>query len=499
MKILFIKTTIGTYSPYFDIGIGLISAKLKEAGHQTSFFSFDNWDCLDLLKKRIADFNPDIIGFSALASTFSTICKLAEAIKKIYPNIFCFCGGIHTTLCPEDISKSKYLDGICLGEGEESFLEMVNALSKKNKEYLSTPGFWIRNKNKIIKNKKRIGLIDINTLPLPDREIFANEGLLYFPFSEGKDVYIPGQEKIRQLEFIFSRGCPFRCTYCSNHALSDFYGPKYVRLKNPIKAIKEIESVIKQYRADCLMFHDDLFTLNKTWLISFLKHYRKKINLPFKCNIRIGTCDKEILLNLKKSKCMEIKIGLESGNEKIRETVLKRKMTNEQIKKTFSMAKKIGLKTFAYIMIGFPGETPYTFKDTIELVADINPYSYDLSVFHPYKGTSLYKLCKKNGYLVKKQKPPLIERQDTILKLPKFKRSDILYFLNNFELLVFYKRKSTQKNISGLHHRFLYFLYKESPSSIWFGIKQAIYRLDRSLIAIKLAIMYLLGLRKKLF
>ena len=488
MKILFIKTSIGTSdTSYFDMGIALMSAELKKNGHETSYFSLDGWESLNTLNKRLTDFRPEVVGFTAVNSTFKSVTKISKFVKDFDKNIFCLCGGVHVTLCPEDFIKVNSLDAICLGEGEYALRDLVNELQKKDKDYLKVDGFWFREGNNIIKTKKR-PLIDINNLELPDRSIFATEGSLYLPGEVDKNV--------RNIEFILSRGCPFKCTYCSNHALNDYYGTGYVRFKDPAKAVEEILDATKKYRVDSLVFHDDLFTLKKDWLEKFLDLYKNKVNLPFVCNIRVGTCDLEVLRKLKQSGCAAVKVGLESGDEKLRESILGRTMSNAKIVETFKNAKKVGLSTAAFIMVGLPEETPQAFRRTIELVAEINPDYKIFYVFYPYKGTKLYDLCKENGYIVSKQNSDFVERTDTVLKQPSFSREDIMYYFRNFYLLVYYRAKSSSKSVEGWRNKALYFLKIDSPSSPFFKFKQFLYRLILTITSTYRGLFYVIGLRE---
>ncbi len=478
MRVLFVKTSIGTNTnPHFDMGIGLISAVLKKAGHETSYFFLNDWENLNSLKKRLDSFRPEAVGFAAVEPTFGAVLEIAKFIKKYNSKIFCFCGGVYATLNPDAINETKYLDAVCLGEGEESVLEMIEALSLGGDGYKKVPGFWVREGKKIIKNKNRNGVVDINKLPIADREIFANEGRLqYQNYGE--------KENEQMLEFIFSRGCPFRCTYCCNHKLSDFYGSGYVRYMDPMKAVDEIEAVIKKYRADRLLFHDDIFTLKKDWLFQFLKLYREKVALPFECNARVGVCDKETFGELKKSGCVELKFGLESGDEALRESVLNRRMSNKEIIKAAKIAKELGINFMVFILLGLPEETPKKFRKTIDLVAKINPEARSLNIFYPYKGTLLYETCVKNNYLTTQDKSSIIEREDTVLNMPQFSREAILYYFKNFDSLVNFRKKSFQKGLVGWHCRFLYFLYSEAPGEPYFKVKQFLYKVDRIFVGL---------------
>jgi len=471
MKVLFIEISVGTdYHLFYSEGIGSIAAVLKDNNIKVDLFCFYDWENFKALKERIILYKPDVIAFSPLTATFKATKKIASFIKKEFPKIVTVCGGTHITLNPSDFYKASSLDAICLGDGEYSFLEFLKKLEKR-KDYSDIKGFWFRKNNRIIKNPKREVIRNIDELPFGARDIFLKEGAFWRYESFGESVE-------RGICFLFARGCPFDCTYCCNHALKKFYGATYFRCKSPLRAIKEIKKVVKDNRPDFLQFYDDTFTLNEKWLDSFLSKY-KKINIPFFCNVRVETCTKRIFSKLKKAGCRLVLIGLESGDYDLRKNVLNRPMTNIQLIDAFRWAKESGLQTFAFVMIGFPGETPKKFMNTLKLINIINPDKCALSVFNPYIGTKLFKVCKKNKLLRKNIEENFMERTDSILNIPKFPREDILHYYHNFNSLVNLGKKSSF-SIRKVHRKILYFLLFKPPSYKLFFVYQFLLALDHA-------------------
>ncbi len=472
MRVLLIYPTIGGFfKPSFHAGLASISAVLKQNNHLVELFILSSWADQGKMLKRIKDLDPGVIGFSATASTFPAVKQSSQTIKKIFKKPKIVCGGVHTTIFPQGLFEAAYLDGICLGEGEYAMLDLVNSLEQR-KDHLMIDGFWFRQNNRIIKNKKRGIISNLDLLPFPDREIFAKEKILFY---KSQPFDYPGENG---LEFIFSRGCSFDCHYCSNHALRDFYGPKYVRRRSPQKAVQEIVLAVQKYRPDYLQFHDDIFGLNKDWLNNFLYYYKKsRIDIPFNCNLRPGAFSKNMVMSLKNGNCRGVLIGLESGDTQIRKKILNRQVTNKQMIKSFCLARKGGLKTFAFCMMGFPEETPKKFMNTIKLLGRIHPDNYNIQIFYPYPGTRLFKLCQAKKLFRDRIDKDFIERKDTILNLPLFKREDIIYFFMNFFKLVDlnYPRKGFIKN---LHRKTKLYLLSYSPSAFFFRLFQFLIWLD---------------------
>lgn len=472
MNILFVKSSIGSsLMTCFDMGIASMSAVLKQHHHKVSYFSFDHVDASPALFRRIKSFKPDIVGFSATTSTFPSSIKISKHIKANYPQIIIIFGGVHPTISPDCIYASKSIDAICQGEGEHALLEFIQNLEKHDNSYISTQSFWVRNKkNKIIKNPMNLKINDINLLPNPDRSIFLNEGILKYPREYYPDRF--------GMEFIFSRGCPFECAYCSNHALNKMYGGRFVRQKNPHLAIKEIKYVIKHYRCDYFKFHDDTFTINPKWLDVFLTEY-SKIKIPFQCNIRADVCTKEILQKMKNAGCEEVLIGVESGNDDIRMNVLNKRIDTATFFKAFLWAKEVGLKTSAYVLIGLPEETPEKFIDTIRFIGKVGCDNIFLYVFYPYIGTKLYTYCLSKGYLTANSfyLRTIREREDTILTMPQFSRTDIMFYYNNFfNFLDLSKREN-----DSIYNKVIFHLSTTPPSSRKYVLYKLILKLTRVL------------------
>lgn len=371
---------------------------------------------------KIKEFSPGIIGISSNSHQFSHTKKIAQEIKKNY-SLPVFAGGAHTTLRPEVIKEEKSFDGVIIGEGERAFLSLVNKIESKE-DYSAVDNCWFRKGGQIIKNKLAPLIEDLNTLPFPDRSIFRY-------FYENKEKRTP--------RFIFSRGCPFECTYCCNHIFKKIYHNlgRYVRWRSVDSALREIELTREKYYFNYFKVDDDIFSLNKQWLLEFCGKFQEKFkDLTYECNVRPGAIDEEGLVNLKKSGCRLIKIGIETGNEDLRKKVLNRNFSNQDIIDTFSRAKKIGLKTFSFNMVGIPGETRETIRETMELNKIIKPAFMQVTVFYPYPNTALGEICSKNGYMERDFENSYMEK--TILKLPTISKKEIEKAARDFKFNVYW-------------------------------------------------------------
>ena len=388
---------------------------LKENGHDTKLIYFTRKGDFRKAQEAVYAYNPDVVCISALSSTFGFVDKIGEVIKKA-KKVPILCGGIHTTLLPESLERLDYIDGVVAGEGEYPILEFI----EHNGDTGQIRNLWLKTKSATIKNDIRPP-VNLDDLPNPDREIFDFQGII------NAEKFAP---------FIFTRGCPFNCAYCCNSSLNRIYHNNYFRCKDARKCIGEIIEVKKKYKFGKIAFYDDIFNIDVEWSNLFLEFYKKQVNLPFGCNLRPEFVDAGLLGKLKDSGCVEVAMGIESGNEYIRNNIMKRRVSNEQIKNAFYLAQKMGFRTIAYNMIGLPYETPAHIKDTIKLNTAIQPDIAHLSIFYPYPGTELGEVCAENKWIGKSYKY-FQEREDSILETPIIKGRDMLYFYRNFHYLVF--------------------------------------------------------------
>ncbi|MDD4477050.1 MAG: radical SAM protein [Patescibacteria group bacterium] len=419
----------------WHVGLSYISAVLKKGGHDVELFELENFhEQNHFLLERIKEFRPGVIGISSNSHQFKYVDILAKEIKDCV-SVPIFLGGVHTTLNPENIKELKYVDGVCIGEGEEAFLELVNAINNK-RNLTDIKNFWIKHGGEVIKNTSRPLIENLNFLPFPDRSIFNY-------FKEKKTKKVP--------RFIFSRGCPFDCAYCCNHAIKKVYKDlgKYVRFRTVNMAIAEIEAELQKYNFSHFKLDDDTFSLNKSWLKEFCNTIAiKNWNLTFECNVRPGTIDAEAMNALKKGGCTLVKIGIETGNEALRKEVLNRKFSNQDIIKTFKIAKENGIKTFSFNMIGIPGENRTTIKETIDLNAKIKPDFMQVTIFYPYRGTVLGDECFRKGYVERFSEDSYMEKSS--LKLPGISRHLIEKSAKNFKFKVYWhydKKKALKEAI----------------------------------------------------
>jgi len=412
MNVLFIMPLA---LPAYLFQLAALSAFLKSKGCSVKYEELIIHDQirdfhLKRISKIIEEFKPDVIGFSAYEMSFPWIKEIAEDIKSKYKKILIIVGGYYATLSPEEVLSHQAIDAVCIGEGEYPMLELLNSLDQ-GQVCKDIQNIWFKDNGNTVRNPLRNLISNLDELPFVDREFFS---------SENKEQGV--------LEIMASRGCPFGCTNCSNHALQKIYAGKgpYTRYRSIENVLTEIEECSKKGNFKIIHFEDDMFTVNLKWLKEFCVQYSKRIKLPFVCNIRPETGSLEILSVLKNAGCVQVSIGVESGDEKIRQKVLSRHMSDDKIIKAFSNAKKLGIKRKSFNMVGLPYETPLTLWKTIWLNLRLAPDAVQTSIYYPFKGTVLGNQCYQEGWINFKRKERLkLYANDSILDLPNLSRSSI--------------------------------------------------------------------------
>lgn len=454
MKILFVYSldhVISLEKPLFRLdqiqfGISYISSLLKKNNHETELVilsPFLEKESYTLIEDKIGEFSPGLICYTSVSSQYEFIKNIATQIKTEFPDMFQLIGGPHTSLNPDSVINDIF-DAICIGEGEFPTLELVSALDKGSKPS-GIENLWIKDGDSIEKNSTRSFIEELDDLPFPDRNIW----LKWIEYS--KEL---GSKK-DFISILLGRGCPFKCSFCSNHALKKVSKGKYVRYRSPENIIEEIISADKEFNdLETIYLEVETICLQNEWiynLCKMLQNFNKNRENPveFGTNLRITpNCDFDNIFNyMQKANFTFINIGLESGSEKIRKNILNRNYSNEDVIRTVKQAKNHGIKVNINNLIGIPGETPEDFKMTIDVNKECLPNEARLEVYHPYPGTDLYSYCIEHDLINKKINKKIVERRNSVLNLPGFPNRQIVKYYIYFQYMVYKGTKPTSSLI----------------------------------------------------
>jgi radical SAM superfamily enzyme YgiQ (UPF0313 family) len=422
MKVLLIYPDINTIQFYhYQHGLAWISAVLKKAGHEVELLYLDRELGDDEFVEQVRRRGPEVVAFSSTTQQFLFTRRYASALKKALPK-FMVIGGIHATIDPEKVMGLGLFDALIRQEGEYPLLDLLNAL-QEGRDWTNIENLWARMPDQSVKRNPLRAPVDLARLPWPDRDLFDNQALM--KHNDG------------QIAVMASRGCPFRCTYCCNTVLSDLAGGNrnWVRQRPLEDVMAEIQTLHERFpEMKSLIFMDEIFTQKKRWVQEFCAAYRKKFTTPFQVFLRVETVDREMMEEMKDAGLYSIIVGVESGNEQIRQTILNRRMTNDKIIQVFKWADELGLETWDFNMIGVPGDTESTIRDTMELNRLIRPHHLQISIFYPFPATPLYDRCVAEG-LAKVDESTSVFHSRPVLDLPGLSREKLLALHREFVAL----------------------------------------------------------------
>ncbi len=422
-KIVFCQKVVYAY-----FGTMIISSFLKQHGHKVELVMDTD---VDRVVKETLELIPDVVAFSTLTATgeFEWALEVAEKLKQANQKILTVFGGVHPTLFPEEAIKSKAVDVVCRGEGEHAMLELCSRLGKKQpagaekiartQPLAGIQNLWVRTPKGISKGALGKLVEDLDEFPFPDRQLYQKYG--YFNNPDSVDV-------------LAGRGCPFNCSFCYNPVfMAQARGKgKFVRKRSVENLVAELEEIKRKYKPKFITFVDELFTLDKHWLREFLQKYRERIALPFICSVRADVMDDETAAMLAAGGASRVCLGLETGIEVLRNTLLKKRVTNEQLVRTAEVLHRHGIKFLTTNMLGLPGETVENAFETIELNRRIKADYVWYSVFQPYPELEITKQMISSGIISPNLSPA--EFDTTYFKGSLLKQKNIKQLVNLHKL-----------------------------------------------------------------
>jgi radical SAM superfamily enzyme YgiQ (UPF0313 family) len=285
------------------------------------------------------------------------------------------------------------VDGLCIGEGEYATLDLMNALHRNGGggglTRLDIPNWWLRVDGDVVHNPLRplLSGAELDDLPLADRELLYSAHL--------------HSRRTRIKPFITGRGCPYDCAFCFNKAYSDLYGGggRRFRRRSVESVIGELKQVTSRHDVRFVQFLDDTFILQDKWLHAFMARYRAEIGLPFWCQVRANLVTEEKAALLRQAGCVSVSFGIEAGHDRLRNAILNRNMSREQILGAAETLHRHGIAIMTNNMLGLPTGSLETGMETLDLNIQCRPAYANVFLFQPYPKTALGEWAYKEGWM----------------------------------------------------------------------------------------------------
>jgi anaerobic magnesium-protoporphyrin IX monomethyl ester cyclase len=405
------------WCPNLPLGLAYLAAVIEKDGYELTVF-----DCPTLgidhkkLGAKLASFEPDVVGITSVTPMIKSALLIARVAKETCPNTVVILGGPHATFMDSQVlSENPAVDIVVRGEGEETILELLRHLFNSG-DLQTVSGISFRKNKQIIRTPNRQFIQNLDELPRPAYQYFAIEKYQFF----GKRI----------LPIMTSRGCPFQCSYCVSSRMA---GANF-RARSPTKVVDELEWLRDVHRAGAFSFYDDALTYDKKRAIEICEEIQKRnIGIPWDCQTRVDAISKEVLVELRDADCQLVSFGVESGCQKILDTVKKR-TTIEQNERAVRLAKEVGISVAMSVIIGYPGETMDTIKQTFAFIRRAKPDYVYLCLATPFPGTDFRALLENLGWKMSDdwshydQETPVFENPSLPVDLRETRRE----FYNSF-------------------------------------------------------------------
>jgi len=447
----------GAIQPSISLPTGLLylAAVLEEAGHAVSIYDAqlnkdmpvspdvdgarhmgDSWEAV---RQRISDERPRLIGISCMfTAQMENALYLAELIKRIDSSIITIIGGSHATARPQDFfNKTRAIDMACIGEGEFTLREIVERL-KAGLDASTVPGTAVREGETVRINVQRSRNTDLDSIPLPAYHLIDLEDYFRLYTRGYTDRPIPRTNGFeRSVSVITSRGCPYKCIFCSVHLhMGRAWRPHSISYVK-----RHLDLLVSQYGVRHIHFEDDNISLNADrfrGILELLKTAQPKLTWDTPNGLRVDTLSREILMLCRDSGCIYLIFGVESGNQTVLNTIVDKHLDLETVTRASSWASDIDINVMAFYVIGFPGETPAQMRDTVHFALRLQAeygVTPNLFIATPIPGTRLEQECIERGFIPESLSPQDLAKMTQgviFMNTDSFTREDVTLILKSY-------------------------------------------------------------------
>ena len=403
MKFLLINPPIREWSKpnVFPLGLGYIASVLMQEGHAVEVLDINAYRYgKDEVEERIKGADFDIVGIGGIVTVYKYIKWLVQILRRHHGAKPIIIGGSVGTSIPEIMLEKNDVDIVCMGESEETIKDLMKAMEDGG-DLSGVKGVWYRDASgRIKRNETRQPIEDLDRLPLPAWDLFPMDIYIKNPVgAPNRNKWIDGSGDTGaplSMNLFATRGCPYQCIYCYH----DFMGTRY-RHRSPENVVEEIRILNRRYGIDYFHFIDDEFILKKDFAYRFadlIKDLRRELKeeITWGCAGRVNLMTEDLIRTMADAGCVLIGYGIESGSQKMLD-VIKKNVTVEQAKEAIRLTKRYLGWADCSFMIGYPGETRETIKETVDFCKELDLSPEVIFFITPYPGTELYRIALQQG------------------------------------------------------------------------------------------------------
>jgi len=348
---------------------------------------------LSEIRARIEQFRPDLVGISCIfSSIFPVIREVCREVKKIDPGIITMVGGTYPTFMAAECLKEPSLDLIALGEGEMTLRSVIRRL-REGRALSEIDGLASKQDGPAVITPQTQWIEDLDSIPFPARDLLPMKLYPRVGVPHSLSTISPYHAPM-----ISSRGCPSRCIFCSS---TRFWGNHY-RARSADNVLDEIGELINRWGIDEIQFEDDNMTADRKRAKAIFRGmirrgYQIKFNYPN--GVGLWTLDEELVDLMKEAGCYEMTLAYESGCQEVLRRIVKKPLNLEQARKMTRYVQSKKIRTDAFYIIGFPGETREQMQETFRFAREMKTDLANFFIANPLPGTEMYELAKSRGML----------------------------------------------------------------------------------------------------
>jgi len=437
---------------HIPLGLGYLAAVIREGGHEVMIFdaAVEDVDVDYYIELAESQGRPyDLIGITATTPLIPDAWEMASLAKKY--GLHTVLGGPHLTIMPLESLQAphdQYVDYVFKGESEYGFLELINVLDAGKKPTM-IPGIHFRNGDEIVSSAESPMIPDLDALPFPAHDLFKIDR--YFnlqPLTDGLD------QQARSFTILTSRGCPYKCTFCSKPVTGDTW-----RARSVENVVQEWKWLVKGLGATEIGLTDDIWNLKLPRAKDICRRLAEEgLNtVPWSTvhGMKVNHTDLELFQLMKGAGCKRVGFGVENGDDLMLRNVIKKGQTVDMVRKAFSEAKAAKLQTMGFFIFGMPGDNEETMEKTIQLALELDPKLANFMLAAPFPGTAMYDMIQEGGqvfadswgdYAIHEQKTRFVmnDNYDADLVIKKWREAYRRFYLYRPERLW---EKATMKDL----------------------------------------------------
>jgi anaerobic magnesium-protoporphyrin IX monomethyl ester cyclase len=367
------------------LGLAYLAAVLEKNAHEVSIIdaavlNYSDEQIISETRRRA----PDVVGITCVTPSYRKTLDLATKLKKELDSPILI-GGPHVTSVTQETMRNHCFDVGVLGEGDLTVLQLTDTL-QNNGDLSKVKGIAYRHDGELIKTPPRPYIEDLDALPFPARSLLPH-----------LNKYKPTPSAYRNLPqatMITSRGCPYHCAFCDRSV----FGNKY-RARTAQNVADEMELLINDLGAREIRFWDDTFNVDQQRVFAICEEIlKRKLDVTWTCLGRVNHMNENLLEAMAKAGCWQVDYGIESGNQAILNGIMKGQ-TLDMVERVVAMTHKAGIGVRGFFMLGLPGETESTMRDTIRFAKSLDLTSAIFHITTPFPGTELFKIATETGEL----------------------------------------------------------------------------------------------------